>query len=253
MVTQGETRCPFDRIRIVLVEPKVPGNIGSVARAMVNMGLSRLCLVGPADHRSGEARKMAIGAGHILYGANVYETLEEALSGTVLVAGTTHKRRRHFDLQYGPRHVAERLAALPEGREGALVFGREESGLTNDELKLCHIVSRIHTPSRYPSFNLAQAVLIFAYEIYQAALEPPQAARLDLAGFEEIETMYAHISSTLDRLGVSSRHHPDSFVRSIRRLFGRIGLERRDVATLHRMFRQVDKFVARHGLDGGSE
>ncbi len=235
----------LDRIRIVLVEPKEPGNVGSVARAMKNMGLSRLYLVNPPDHKSGDARKMAHGSGEVLYGATITDTLAEALSGTVLAVGTTHRRRQNMDLMYGPGEAARRLTSLSEVQEGALVFGREENGLTNDELQLCGMVSKIPTAHAYPSLNLAQAVLIFGYELYQAANNPAQTPRLDLASFEEVESMYAHIASALNKLGFVSRHRPETFQRALRRLFGRIPLERRDTATVHKIFRQIDKFVAR--------
>ena len=243
----------LDRIRIVLVEPKEPGNIGAVARAMKNMGLSRLYLVAPPDFRSGDARKMAHGSGDVLYGATVFETLEDALAGTALAVGTTHRKRRQLDLFYSPGHVAQRLVSLPGGAEGALVFGREERGLTNAELELCQVVGNIPTAHSYPSLNLAQAALLFAYELHQAALTPTDIPQIDPAPFEEIESMYRHIASALDKLGFVSRHRPETFMRSIRRLFGRIPLEHRDVATVHKIFRQVDKFISRHGLDVGGE
>ena len=253
MDAQGAARTSLDRIRIVLVEPAEPGNIGAVARAMKNMGLSRLYLVAPSDFRSGDARKMAHGSADILYGATVTKTLKDALSGAALAVGTTHRKRRQFDLFYSPGHVARRLICLPEGAEGALVFGPEGRGLTNAELALCQMVGSIPTAHSYPSLNLAQAALVFAYELYQAALNPADVPPLIPAPFEEIEAMYCHISSALDKLGFVSRHRPETFMRSIRRLFGRIPLEHRDVATVHKIFRQIDKFVARHGLDVGGD
>lgn len=236
----------LDRIRVVLAGAKEPGNVGSVARAMKNMGLSRLYLVDPPDHTCGDARKMAHGSGDVLYGATVCESLEEALSGTVLSVGTTHRKREHFDVMYGPRHAAEKLVSLPGGNETALVFGREENGLTNDEMRLCSIVANIPTAHRYPSLNLSQAVLIFGYELFRAAAEPREEPELDHPSFEEMESLYAHIASGLDKLGFPADYMPKAFPRSIRRLFGRLSMDRRDVATLHRIFRQIDKFVAVH-------
>lgn len=235
----------LNRIRIVLVEPKEPGNVGAVARAMKNMGLSRLYLVNPPDHKSGDARKMAHGSGEVLYGATVTRTLGEALSGTVLAVGATHRRRQNMDLLYGPGEAALRLMSLSDVQEGALVFGREENGLTNNELQLCRMVSKIPTAHAYPSLNLAQAVLIFGYELYQAVDPPAQTPSLDLASFEEVESMHSHIASALGKLGFIARHRPETFQRALRRLFGRIPLERRDTATVHKIFRQIDKFVAR--------
>lgn len=246
MEDQAPNTEALDRIRIVLVEPKEPGNVGSVARAMKNMGLSRLYLVRPPDHRSGDARKMAHGSGDILYGATVCDSLEEALTGTVLAVGTTHRQRQNLDLMVGPREASRRLLRLPLGAEGALVIGREENGLTNAEIELCQLISRIPTACRYPSLNLSQAALIFAHELYQAAAQPRETPDLDLAPHEQLEAMYRHISDALDKLGFISRHRPSTFMRSLRRLFSRVQFERRDVATIHRIFRQVDKYVSRH-------
>lgn len=243
------SRKHLDHIRVVLVEPKQSGNIGAVARAMKNMGLSRLYLVNPGEHTNGAARAMAHGSGDILYSATIADSLPQALEGAAFVVGTSHRQRRDFNVIYGPRAAAERLLELPEGTEGAIVFGREETGLTNDELQLCQMISRAPSAVQYPSLNLSQAVLIYGYELYQAAHLPVQTPTLHLAQHEEIEVMYAHIQEALYKLGFVARHNPTTFMRSIRRIFGRIPLERRDVATVHRIFRQVDRFIARHGLD----
>lgn len=237
------------KIRIVLVEPKQPGNIGSVARAMKNMGLSQLFLVNPPDHTSGDARAMAVGSGDILYGATVVSSLSEALAGTSLVVGTSHRVRRGFNTLTPPDEAARQLTSLPADCEGAIVFGREQNGLTNDELHMCQIISRVPSAVAYPSLNLSQATLIFGYELFQAVQISQAPPNLDLAPHEEIESMYAHIQSGLDKLGFVARHDPRTFMRSIRRIFDRTQMERRDVATMHKIFRQVDRFVARHGID----
>ena len=231
-------------IRVVLVGTKEPGNIGAVARAMKNMGLRRLYLVDPPDHKSGDARKLAHGSGDVLYGATVCSTMEEALQDTILVVGTTHRKRNHLDVLHGPKEISRRLLASPEGAEGALVFGREENGLSNNELQLCHIVANIQTANTYPSLNLSQASLLFGYELFQAAMNPPQHPDLDLATFQEIEAMYDHLTSTMDRIGFVASLRPENFLRSVRRLFGRIALEKRDIYTVHKIFRQVDKYVS---------
>lgn len=242
----------LDHIRIVLVEPKQSGNIGAVARAMKNMGLSRLYLVNPGDHTSGTARAMAHGSGDILYGALVVDSLTRALEGTAFVVGTSHRQRREFSVICDPRTAAEHLLGLPEGTEGAIVFGREETGLTNAELQLCQMVSRAPSAVQYPSLNLSQAVLIYGYELYQASHTPVSPSKLHPAPHEEIEAMYAHILEALHKLGFVARHDPETFMRSIRRVLSRAPLERRDVATVHRIFRQVDRFIVRHGLNAGA-
>ena len=240
-------------IRLVLVDPKQPGNIGSVARAMKNMGLSRLYLVNPADHTCGEARALAHGSGDILYGATVVNSLEEALAGTHFVVGTSHRVRRGFNTLHSPTEAAQQLVALDQDREGAIVFGREQNGFTNDELHLCQMISRVPSAVAYPSLNLAQATLIYGYELFQAVHQAPPPPELDMAPHDEIETMYDHIKIGLDKLGFVSRHDPRTFMRSIRRIFNRTQMERRDVATIHQIFRQIDRFVARHGIDTSQE
>ncbi len=238
----------LSHIRVVLVEPAQAGNIGSVARAMKNAGLTRLYLVRPVDHTTGDARKMAHGSGDILYGATVTDTLDEALEGTILTVGTSARARKDFDVLYGPSEVATRLVSLPADCEGALVFGREKTGLTNDELEKCQLLCRIPSAHSYPSLNLSQAVLIMGYELYRTAANPDERPDLEIAPYEQIEAMYAHVAGGLDMLGFSSHHRPETFMRSIRRLFGRIQLEKRDVSTLHRIFRHIDRFVVRHNI-----
>ena len=244
---------PLDHITFVLVEPKQPGNVGSVARAMRNMGLSRLTLVNPPDHRSGDARKMAVGSGDILYRAKVCTSLQEALAGASLTVATTHRSRKYDHVLCGPQEVARQALALPEGAEAAIVFGREEHGLTNEEIQLCQMAGRIPSAARYPSLNLSQAALIIGYELFRAAVDPPELPDLDLANHQELEAMFAHVESSLDKLDFHHKNRPRSFMRSVRRVFGRIPMERRDATTVHKIFRQIDKFIARHDLTPNEE
>ncbi|MCH2664116.1 RNA methyltransferase [bacterium] len=240
----------LDRVRIVLVEPKQAGNIGSISRAMRNSGLSRLVLVNPgADHTSGDARKMAVGAGDILYGATVVGSLEEAVEDSLLVVGTSHKTRKDFPVIFGPGEVSSRLLSIPNEGEGALVFGREERGLTNREIQLCQLITQIPSARKYPSYNLSQAVLIFGYELHKAALNPREVPNWDIAPVGQVEAMYRHLAQSLDNLGFKSPHRPETFIRSVRRFFGRIPLEKRDISTIHRICRQVDRFIGKHGID----
>ena len=244
----------LDRIRVVLVEPKQAGNIGSVSRAMRNAGLQHLVLVNPgADHTSGDARKMAVGAGDILYGAKVVESLEEAIADCLLVVGTSHKTRKDFPVVFGPREIASRLVSIPNEGDGAIIFGREERGLTNKEIQLCQLTAQIPSARRYPSYNLSQAVLIFGYEIYCAAQNPPDIPEWDLAPQGQVEAMYRHLAQSLDNLGFKSRHRPDTFIRSVRRFFGRVPLESKDISTIHRICRQVDRFMGKHGIEQPTE
>ena len=234
-------------IAVVLVEPKTPGNIGSVARVMKNTGLSRLILVNPVDLDLPEARWMAHASGDILSDAHKVFAIEEALADATMVIGTTHQTGRRRGHLYTPKEVAREALSLSQVGPVALVFGPEDRGLLNAELELCHILGHVPCASSYPSLNLSHAVMVFAYEIYVASLAPPPPPSLDLASFREVEHMYRRIDAVLTQIGFIPRNTPTSFMRSVRRVFGRTRLERRDVATIHKICNQIGRFAARHG------
>ena len=160
----------MERVRIVLVEPQEPMNLGAVARAMRNFGLSRLYVVNPPP-RVGppwakEAYWLAVHAEEVLEKAQVAGSLLEALRGAQLVVATTGRPREVYPAPVAPAwEVADRVAAFPG--EVALVFGRETFGLTNEELELAHLIGYIPTAPEQPSLNLAQAVVVFAYELFK--------------------------------------------------------------------------------------
>lgn len=158
-------------IRVVLVNTSHPGNIGGAARAMKNMGLSRLYLVDPEDFPSGEANARASGANDVLDAAIVVDTLEEALTGCSLVLGTSARDRRIPWPLLDPRECATTsLAQVEQGGEVALVFGREYAGLTNEELQRCHYHVHIPSDPAFGSLNLAAAVQVLVYEVRMAWL-----------------------------------------------------------------------------------
>src|SRR5262249_14046179 len=162
-------------VRIVLVAPEYPGNVGSAARAMFTMGLSQLFVVDPAcDPRADEAYWLAHSAAEIVKNLRGVERLEEALAGTVFSVGTTRRTRRVGYPIFTPEQAA--IQALERGREAAvaIVFGRESSGLTNPELALCSIQSTVPTATENHSLNLAQAVLVYCYALHQASLSPAE-------------------------------------------------------------------------------
>ena len=156
---------PLHRIRIVLVEPTHPGNIGAAARAMKAMGLDRLCLVAPRRFPSAEATARAAGADDVLHAARLVESLDDALADCGLVLGTTARSRRIewpvLDAREGARRAVAQAARTPV----AVVFGRESAGLTNAELDRCHALIRIPAATGFSSLNVAAAVQILAYEM----------------------------------------------------------------------------------------
>ncbi len=154
------------QISFILVEPAVPENVGAAARALKTMGFSRLVLVNPCDFLSGPARWLAHGSGEILEQAQVFPSLKEAILNFDFVMGTSAKKRSvKYDYHLLPE-LPELLSSKGNTVQNvALVFGREESGLRNDELKLCNLVSTIPMKTTFPSLNLAQAVMLYAWEL----------------------------------------------------------------------------------------
>ncbi|NOX77236.1 MAG: tRNA (cytosine(32)/uridine(32)-2'-O)-methyltransferase TrmJ [Gammaproteobacteria bacterium] len=218
----------FNTVRMVLVETSHPGNIGAAARAMKVMGLQRLYLVNPQLFPHAEATARASGADDVLAGATVCASLDEALVGCGLVVGASARLRRLSIPQWDPRQCAERMVegiAAASG-EAAIVFGREHSGLTNDELGRCHQL--VHVPSNpdYSSLNLAAAVQVIAYELRMAS----GASAVETVGGGEQETLataddmarfYQHLQQTLEDIGFLDPENPRIMMQRLRRLFNR--------------------------------
>jgi tRNA/rRNA methyltransferase len=226
-------------IRIILVRPKFPENIGSVARAMKNMGLSRLFVVNGCSAIHPNAYKLASGAEDILERAEEFFTLQEAISEMGCVVGTTSRggKERHPDLT--PQTLAKKLIPLSRKNLIGLVFGSEKEGLTNEELSLCHLYARIPSMESFPSLNVAQAVMVVSYELFRASIEIPK-KEIRLAQAEQLERMIEHMEGTLIRIGFLDADHPKGIMRALRRLFGRSQMDEREVQILHGIWSQMD-------------
>jgi tRNA (cytidine32/uridine32-2'-O)-methyltransferase len=228
------------RIRFVLVEPTLGGNIGAVARAMKNMGLSRMELVRPRQFPDADALARASGADDLLLAAGVHENLASALSGCRLTIGSSARPRSVQWPQLDARQCASML--LDEARDGdvALVLGRESSGLTNDELGACHYLVRIPSVADFSSLNIAAAAQVFAYELRCSALQrgasdtstPGAPQRKDLATAEEMEGFYDHLTSTLIAIGFADPEQSSKLQRRLRRLFNRARPDRTEINIL---------------------
>ncbi|MGD8842794.1 MAG: tRNA (cytosine(32)/uridine(32)-2'-O)-methyltransferase TrmJ [Gammaproteobacteria bacterium] len=210
-------------VRVVLVNTSHPGNIGAAARAMKNMGLEDLCLVAPQSFPSAEATARASGADDLLARARCVDTLEEAIADATLVIGASARSRTLPITALDPRECAELVAQQPEPARTAIVFGRERTGLTNDELDRCHFLVRIPTNPEYPSLNLAAAVQVLAYELRMAVRQSSgsAAARYRLATSDEMERFYRHLEETLIAIDFLDAGNPRQLMRRLRRLFGR--------------------------------
>lgn len=197
---------PGVNLAVVLVSPKTPGNVGSAARAMLNMGASDLRIVAPrCDYLDSQSVAMAVHAEGILRAARVYPTLRDALADRDLSVGTTARQRADLP---PPRHPALVRPFVRDAAAPALVFGPEETGLINSDLEQCQMAVRIPTGD-YASLNLAQAVLLVCYEFLQGQDEPPELTR-KTATREEMEAMYGHLHETMQLIGytdaVRARH-----------------------------------------------
>jgi len=236
----------LDHIRVVLVEPQHSGNIGAVARAMKNMAISRLILVNPADHLAMEARMMAMHAFDILQHAQVVETLSQAVADTGYVVGTTRRLGKSRQAQHSSRSIAPLLLELATTNPVALVFGREDSGLSNDELAQCHELINIPAHPTFGSLNLAQAVLLVCYELYVTTATQPVSTLPTLATAAELERLYTRMRAVLRHIGFLHGSHPDRMMGYFRRFFARYGLKSRDVKIFLGVFRQVEWYISRH-------
>ncbi|MBI2360889.1 MAG: RNA methyltransferase, partial [Deltaproteobacteria bacterium] len=180
----------LQNIRVVLVEPKGSGNIGSVARAMKNMGFNDLALVGGGRTQSFWARAMAVHAADMLKNIRRFATLREAVADCALVVGTTRRGGLYRSHSRSPREVAPELLAEAQTGKAALVFGPEDHGLSNRDLKHCQWLITIPAHPGYPSLNVAQAVMICLYELYVAARENPPRSEIVRAPAERVERLF---------------------------------------------------------------
>jgi tRNA/rRNA methyltransferase len=240
-------RIRLDSVRIVLVRPKFPENIGSVARAMKNMGLSRLFLVNGSSPLHANAYKLASGAEDILERAEEFLTLQEAISEMGCVVGMTSRGGKGRDPDLVLDALAKKLIPLSQNNLIGLTFGSEKEGLTNAELSLCHLHARIPSAESFPSLNLAQAVMVVSYELFKASAEIPK-REIRLAQTEQQERMLEHMEKTLLRIGFLDSSNPKRIMRVLRRLFGRRQMEEREAQILHGIWRQVD-----HSLRAGKK
>ena len=229
------------RVRFVLVEPQTAGNVGAAARALKNLGFDRLVVVAPAcDIRSDQARRMAVDAVDILERVVVHDTLDAALAGTGTVVGTSGRTGKYRKPHYRLDLFAGQLARMAAAGELGLVFGREDSGLTDRELDRCTHLVYLPASDDYASFNLGQAVLLVAYELRRAAPVAPQEEPLDpLAPHEAREAMYGHLERALRAIGFLTPETTETMMRRLRRLYGRAGLTTAEVQILRGLARQA--------------
>lgn len=243
-VEPDRIRPEFDRIRIVLVNTSHPGNIGAAARAIKNMGLSRLVLVAPKDFPSDQAQWRAAGALDILESAVVVETLDEAIADCHLVVGTSARGRRIPWPLVSPRECGDKVYSEAKNAEHevAILFGREDRGLTNEELHKCQYHVHIPANPAYSSLNIAAALQVIVYEIRMSALaaeagQPVSFDEWDMppASQKDIEHYFTHLQELLEQQGFLEEGNPRQTLTRLRRLYGRVRPDQMELNILRGM------------------
>ncbi|WP_199611135.1 tRNA (cytosine(32)/uridine(32)-2'-O)-methyltransferase TrmJ [Flocculibacter collagenilyticus] len=237
----------LDQVRIVLVNTSHTGNIGSAARAMKTMGLSKLYLVDPVSAPDGKASALAAGATDVLANAVTVNTLEEAIADCGLVVGTSARSRTLSWPMVEPRECGKKLVAEGEKYPVALVFGRENNGLTNEELQQCHYHVCVPANPEYSSLNLAMAVQLLSYETRMAWLDKEnghyQEVEEEYPRSADLERFYGHLQETLLETGFIVKQHPGQVMTKLRRLFNRARPEEQELNILRGILASVQKLT----------
>lgn len=234
----------LDKIKIVLCQPSHPGNIGAAARAMKNMGLRQLTLVSPAQFPSKEATDRASGADDVLASAVIVNTLEEAISKCHWVFGTSARTREFAWPQLAPVDAARKIVEGALDQQVAIVFGSERAGLSNEQLQQCDFHLSIPTHPEYSSLNLAAAVQVISYEIYQQYLNSlNQETSVPLLGSkasqEVVGGLINHFTEISLALGFMDPQNPQKLLPRVRRLFAKAQLEIEEVNILRGLFKAM--------------
>jgi len=239
----------LSKFKVVLVETSHPGNIGAVARAMKNMGMDQLRLVSPKLFPHADATARASGADDVLRKATVFSSLPEAIYDCQIVLGASARDRTISWPALTARECAEKWVGSHTGESIALIFGRENSGLKNHELDLCHYLLRIPCNAEYSSLNLAAAVQVVCYELFVASGQSFPSAigdqgEVPLATVEQMEGFYTHLQQTMADIGFLHPERSKSIMRRLRRIFNRTQLDTKELDIL----RGILRFSQNHNL-----
>lgn len=241
----------LSNVRIVLVNTSEPGNIGGVARAMKNMCLEQLVLVDPIQFPHAKATARASGADDLLAKAKVYATLDEAVADCELVFGASARLRRVAWPQMDARQCGEKVVSESQAAPIAIVFGREHSGLTNEELERCHYLVHIPSNEQYSSLNLAAAVQVIAYELSMAARSgsdiakktPGETGDERPATAREMQGLFEHLFTVLTQIGFLRTDHPEKMMRRLKRLFNKAQPDKVEVNILRGILSTMQKYL----------
>ncbi len=240
----------LERVKVVLVGTTHSGNIGSAARAMKVMGLSQMVLVDPQCQVDAQAIALAAGASEIALNAQIYPTLEAAVADCGLVVGTSARSRTLEWPMLEPRECGEKLISEANQHSVAMVFGRERTGLTNEELQLCHYHVYVPANPEYSSLNLAMAVQLLSYEVrmaYLALQQSSQSSTLqeEYPRHQELERFYAHLEQVIMQTEFISAQQPGQVMNKLRRMFTRARPEAQEINILRGILTSVQKSISR--------
>ena len=225
------------RLRIVLVEPREAGNVGAVARAMKNFGFDELWIVGEHPELLPVSGWWASGADDVLVAARFAPSLMDAIGDAHVTVATTSMRGRTTPVSFSPKTLAEKFASLGGDQILALVFGREDSGLTREELVLCQHTAAIPANAEFPTMNLAQSVCVFCYELSSLAPVPMERT---LASAELIERIHERARALLLEVGFLHENNPDRIYDDLRAILARADLDEREATIALGMIRQIE-------------
>ena len=239
------SKITLENVGIILVQPQIPENIGAVARAMHNMGLCRLVLVDPKNCDRERMSKTATGSStKVLDSMDLYKNLREAVAPFQYLVGTTARIGVSRPALARPRSLAQKLIPISQNNLVGILFGPEDRGLSNDQLRFCHTIATVSTAS-FSSLNLAQAVIIFCYELFLATDQARQESAVPrLANSFELEGMYDHLKEMLSKIGFLDPQNPEHWLLNIRRFLSRVPLRAREVRIIRGVCRQMDWYAS---------
>lgn len=243
-------RIVLDHVEIILLRPRYPENIGAAARAIRNMGIGQLVVVSPENCDLTRILKMATHvASDVVEEMKVFEDLKDAVAPYQYIVGTTARLGGERQTVFSPPEMAKILVPISRENRIAILFGPEDRGLTNEDIRLCHALVNIPT-AEFSSLNLAQAVMIICYELFKASLRPGQKKVPRLAERHELEGMYKQLQEILIRVDFIQPDNPDYWMNNMRRFFNRLPLRAKEVRIIRGICRQIDWYSKKCYKDG---
>ena len=245
---QGKVK--LENVTIVLHRPKYSENIGAAARAACNMGIKQLKVVAPENYDLDKILKLAThAASPVVENIDLHDNLYDAVAGFYYVVGTTARMGGQRHVVISPLIVAEKLVSISANNNVAIIFGPEDRGLSNEDIRFCHILVNIPTAD-FSSINLGQAVMIMCYAIYNAGVDERNKNVPRLASRHELEGMYVQLKDILARISYINPENPDYWMLKFRDFFNRVQLRAREVSIIRGICRQIDWYGNKCFQDG---